>query len=185
MSGTRGELDGDFRHADELRSLLRPSMTRLACPFWREGCKRTFSKKSGQTQHVNWSHISLPRASPPTRNAAAKPDSTDDSTPSQSPTHPVVDDGAFDVRHEHTPRPESAPEPRQTGARVDHHPYLDGRPCDKAGNFIEPGTRPIVDHPPEDDFSPYESLGAFRMVARTRLSMTVFGTSALPSVTVA
>nr|GAT57072.1 predicted protein [Mycena chlorophos] len=124
----------------------------LPCPYRSEGCRRTFKNRSGRTQHINREHRELGARSP---------------TPPAASPPPNFDGPAFgDDPMSRPPTPPPPPEdnaPRKSQVRVDVHPDLDGRPCDKDGNFVDPNTKPRKVFPPEDDFSPYESLGAFRM----------------------
>ncbi|KAJ6545943.1 hypothetical protein B0H10DRAFT_2243842 [Mycena sp. CBHHK59/15] len=56
---------------------------------------------------------------------------------------------------------DSPPPPR---VRVRHHPVLNGRPCDRDGNFLLPDTPPPPRvHPPPDDFSPYANHADFAL----------------------
>ncbi|KAJ7740142.1 hypothetical protein B0H16DRAFT_1465021 [Mycena metata] len=44
------------------------------------------------------------------------------------------------------------------------HPFLDGRPCDEAGNFLPPGTQPPPrTTAPPDDWSPYDDAVQFQV----------------------
>nr|GAT45080.1 predicted protein [Mycena chlorophos] len=121
----------------------------LRCPYYAQGCKRTFTNRSGRTQHVNWDHFE-PGARAP---APVPPSPMGDDPGSSLPFGPEHD----------SPPLSPCPAARQSKVRVDTHPDLDGRPCDRDGNFVDPNTKPRKVYPPEDDFTPYESLGAFRM----------------------
>ncbi|KAJ7137438.1 hypothetical protein C8R43DRAFT_1097904 [Mycena crocata] len=53
------------------------------------------------------------------------------------------------------------PPPRM---RTEHHPDLNGRPCDRDGNFLLPNTPPPPkDRPPHGDFTPYASREDFEL----------------------
>ncbi|KAJ7687491.1 hypothetical protein B0H17DRAFT_1203554 [Mycena rosella] len=62
--------------------------------------------------------------------------------------------GGGDVEHPHTPPPESS--------QIKFHPRLNGRPCNKHGNFLSPGAPPPPpDHAPPDNFAPYAERADF------------------------
>ncbi|KAJ6540953.1 hypothetical protein B0H10DRAFT_2203593 [Mycena sp. CBHHK59/15] len=45
-----------------------------------------------------------------------------------------------------------------------HHPVLNGRPCDRDGNFLLPNTPPPPqEHPPPDDYTPYVGRADFEL----------------------
>ncbi|KAJ6596700.1 hypothetical protein B0H10DRAFT_1959968 [Mycena sp. CBHHK59/15] len=48
--------------------------------------------------------------------------------------------------------------------RIECHPDLNGRPCDRNGNFLPPNTPPTPqERPPIDDFGPYASRADFEL----------------------
>ncbi|KAJ7110763.1 hypothetical protein C8R43DRAFT_1091601 [Mycena crocata] len=103
------------------------------------GCPRYFKNKSGRTQHENANHI------PFHRRQSREP------SPPDSPVPP----GSHIFRNIDPPAPK-----RQTI----YHPKLNGRPCDRDGNFLPPNTPPPAkEHPASDDYSPYESQLDFHL----------------------
>ncbi|KAF7308078.1 hypothetical protein MKEN_01170200 [Mycena kentingensis (nom. inval.)] len=127
-------------------------------------CERLFKNASGRTQHQNSEH---PQTSfrhraenvPADDNADIDSDDADDSSASESrhssPTGFEPDGNA--MRQDDTPPPPQGP-------RVEHHPHLTGRPCDREGNFLPAGAKPLPKEVPlPDDFSPYEDLSDFRL----------------------
>ncbi|KAI0669170.1 hypothetical protein C8Q78DRAFT_978303 [Trametes maxima] len=119
----------------------------LPCPFASKGCTRLFSDHSGLTRHVNATHRPPPPSAPghPQRYAAVStgPDSSGDVAPSFASREPSPELGST------TSTPELAPSPMDPATayddcppRVEYHPLLNGRPCDRDGNFLPPNTPP-------------------------------------------
>nr|GAT47351.1 predicted protein [Mycena chlorophos] len=135
--------------ADMAKSARKPSQRDRPCPF---RCGRAFKNTSGLTQHINAHHPVFHQSQDrrPTRSQEA-----DIESDREDPPPPPQ----FDQQ----PPPDSPPRaPR--GARVEHHPHLTGKPCDRDGNFLAPGTAPLPQEvPAPDDFSPYASLADFRL----------------------
>ncbi|KAJ7763790.1 hypothetical protein B0H16DRAFT_1718433 [Mycena metata] len=60
------------------------------------------------------------------------------------------------------PQPQAPP--RASREERIRHPFLDGRPCDEAGNFLPPGTQPPPrTTAPPDDWSPYDDAVQFQV----------------------
>ncbi|KAF7293855.1 C2H2-type domain-containing protein [Mycena chlorophos] len=135
--------------ADMAKSARKPSQRDRPCPF---RCGRAFKNTSGLTQHINAHHPVFHQSQDrrPTRSQEA-----DIESDREDPPPPPQ----FDQQ----PPPDSPPRaPR--GARVEHHPHLTGKPCDRDGNFLAPGAAPLPQEvPAPDDFSPYASLADFRL----------------------
>ncbi|KAJ7683440.1 hypothetical protein B0H17DRAFT_1160912 [Mycena rosella] len=118
----------------------------IPCPF--AGCPGKFANQSGLTQHKRSQHVQFRPRSP----SPARTDSTS-STRSSSPNY----QGGGDVEHPHT-----LPPPHWQSPEIKYHPTLNGRPCDKHGNFLPPGAPPPPrDHAPPTDFSPYAAREDF------------------------
>ncbi|KAJ7254999.1 hypothetical protein B0H12DRAFT_1016654 [Mycena haematopus] len=114
-------------------------------------CNRLFKNSSGLTQHVNIAHTfhqrsptpdidgDLPRASPVPSSRASS----------------VL--GGGDAAAAAIPPP---PPPRL----IRYHPYLNGVPCDRDGNFLLPNSPPPVqERRAHGDFTPYEGRTDFNL----------------------
>ncbi|KAJ7189371.1 hypothetical protein GGX14DRAFT_538195 [Mycena pura] len=116
---------------------------KLPCPY---GCRgKGFDNASGRTQHITIFHSfnTRPRRATPPR-ALSPPPFDEDFVP------PINDEP-----------PTPPPVPKR---RVDLHPRMTARPCDRDGNFLAPDApAPPKIFPPPDDFSPYRTLNQFRM----------------------
>ncbi|KAI0669172.1 hypothetical protein C8Q78DRAFT_1070790 [Trametes maxima] len=112
----------------------------LPCPFASKGCTRLFSDHSGLTRHVNATHRPPPPSAPghPQRYAAVST-GPDSSELAPSPMDPATSASRGTDNHPDG----SNPEPTMTAPpRVEYHPLLNGRPCDRDGNFLPPNTPP-------------------------------------------
>ncbi|KAJ7240897.1 hypothetical protein C8J57DRAFT_1561882 [Mycena rebaudengoi] len=120
----------------------------IPCPY--RGCPRFFANQSGLTQHKNAVHVPFHQ-----RSALAAVSSSSGSSSSSDRSSPSFQGGG-DVEHPHSPTPELPP------LRVRYHNILNGRPCDKDGNFLPPGAPPPQQHhAPPDDFTPYAERADF------------------------
>ncbi|KAI8974265.1 hypothetical protein BD414DRAFT_468489 [Trametes punicea] len=143
----------------------------LACPFTSCGCRRLFSDHSGLTRHVNAAHPRPPQAaaasssldcensdSPtgPALDPDRSPSPAHTSRRSSPPTDIAVQDdlSGHELRHHMLPESEA----RQHLLRVEHHPLMNGMPCDKDGHFVAKGSPagPHLSRNP-DDYYPFES----------------------------
>ncbi|KAI0644717.1 hypothetical protein C8Q79DRAFT_913020 [Trametes meyenii] len=163
----------------------------IPCPFASEGCTRLFSDHSGLTRHVNATHRPPPPSASghPQRHTAVStgPDSSGDvapsfastwepsleldpttSTPRNPELAPSPTDPATSASHGTDSQLDgSNPEPMITGApRVEYHPFLNGRPCDRDGNFLPPNTPPSLLPSTQEDIqghSPFDSRTQFEI----------------------
>ncbi|KAJ7631552.1 hypothetical protein DFH06DRAFT_1438650 [Mycena polygramma] len=120
----------------------------IPCPV--SGCPQRFVNKSGLTQHTNSKHAPFHQRSP-------TPDS-DGGPPMGSPPGSRASSvlGGGDAGGG------AAPPPPRLIVRT--HPVLNGRPCDRNGNFLLPNTPPPPqDRPAPDDFSPYAGREDFEL----------------------
>ncbi|KAJ6548027.1 hypothetical protein B0H10DRAFT_2383376 [Mycena sp. CBHHK59/15] len=109
------------------------------CPI--AGCTELFKNASGITQHVNVKHATFHR-----RERSVDPDGDVHMSPPGSRASSTL--GGGDAVNDAPPPP--------LLHRVRYHPILNGRPCDRDGNFLLPNTPPPSRaHPPADDFTPY------------------------------
>ncbi|KAJ6545870.1 hypothetical protein DFH09DRAFT_927614 [Mycena vulgaris] len=121
----------------------------IPCPF--PGCARYSTNASGLTQHINFGHAQFHQR------RTASPDADGDvpigSPPGSRPSSVL---GGGDAGADATPPP-----PR---LRVRHHPYLNGVPCDRDGNFLLPNTPPAPqERASPDDYTPYASREDFEL----------------------
>ncbi|KAJ6599646.1 hypothetical protein B0H10DRAFT_2322680 [Mycena sp. CBHHK59/15] len=111
----------------------------LPCTF--PGCKQFFKNRAGRSNHLR-SHAQFDLRAP------SSPADSDRDNPMVTPTGSRASSvlGGGDAGGAVTP-----PLPP-----IRYHPVLNGRPCDREGNFLLPNMPPPPrEHPPADDFSPY------------------------------
>ncbi|KAJ7115096.1 hypothetical protein C8R43DRAFT_902897 [Mycena crocata] len=117
-----------------------------------QGCGRFFGNQSGLTQHTNSAHTRFHQRTP---SPSPHPDG-DVRMNSPPGSRPSSVQGGGDAGGEATPPPERL--------RIRYHQYLNGRPCDRDGNFLLPNTPPPPrERPPPDDFYPYASREDFEL----------------------
>ncbi|KAJ7712748.1 hypothetical protein DFH07DRAFT_872806 [Mycena maculata] len=113
----------------------------IPCP--EPGCRRYFLNKSGLTQHKNVWHAKF-----------------DERTP--SPLPPPDFNGYIHMASPVGSRASSVHDGGDAGG--DHHPDLNGRICNRDGNFLLPNSPPPPqEHPPPDDYTPYASREDFEL----------------------
>ncbi|KAJ7271319.1 hypothetical protein B0H12DRAFT_1228975 [Mycena haematopus] len=114
-------------------------------------CNRLFKNSSGLTQHVNIAHTFHQRSPTP---------DIDGDVPRASPVPSSLASsvlGGGDAAAAAIPPP---PPPRL----IRYHPYLNGRPCDRDGNFLLPDSPPPVqERRAHGDFTPYEGRTDFNL----------------------
>ncbi|KAF7368105.1 hypothetical protein MSAN_00876700 [Mycena sanguinolenta] len=124
-------------------------------PCLAPGCTRFFYNASGRTQHMNRAHAAFD-----TRGSEA--DMRMDSPPRSPPGRRASSVlGGGDAAEDAVPPPQGLANP-PLRRLVKYHPILNGRPCDRNGNFLAPDTSPPPqERPPSDDFSPYAERADF------------------------
>ncbi|KAJ7194144.1 hypothetical protein GGX14DRAFT_576631 [Mycena pura] len=126
------------------------------------GCKYFFRNASGLTQHINSMHAVFHE-----ERLDIHGNSEDDSEELNFPGSPG-----------YAPSPSVSPRPAQSSVggvaqpdppshpkrRVEYHQQLNGRPCDRQGNFLQADAAPAPKelHPP-DDYSPYNCAADFHL----------------------
>ncbi|KAJ7110511.1 hypothetical protein C8R44DRAFT_833389 [Mycena epipterygia] len=116
------------------------------------GCGRFVKNKSGLTQHMNLAHAPFPQ-----RIHAPHSDGDGD-VPMPSPPGSRASSvlGGGDAGGAASPPPPHV--------RTERHRSLNGRPCDRNGNFLRPNAAPPTqERPPPDDYSPYGSREDFEL----------------------
>ncbi|KAJ7469493.1 hypothetical protein FB451DRAFT_1368533 [Mycena latifolia] len=107
------------------------------------GCGRFFVNKSGLTQHTKSAHAPFAQAA---NSAPALNEDLPMLSPAGSRASSVL--GGGDAV--------GAANPPPLRSRVERHKVLNGRPCDREGNFLLPNSPPPPqEHPPQDDYTPY------------------------------
>ncbi|KAK6988395.1 hypothetical protein R3P38DRAFT_3332062 [Favolaschia claudopus] len=110
-----------------------------------------------RTQHINSEHAPF--------NTRSHSDNNDFSmgSPPRLGSRASSVAGGGDAVGDATPPPPrlATPPPRH---RTRYHPLLNGRPCDRDGNFLPPNAPPLPrDEPAPDDFSPYAGQADFEL----------------------
>ncbi|KAJ7648027.1 hypothetical protein FB45DRAFT_783012 [Roridomyces roridus] len=119
----------------------------IPCPYPR--CLKFCGNRAGLTMHLRI-HTQTPR-----RSVSPVPSTSDPGSPGRRSPSTA---GGGDVIIEGGP-----PEPLAV-RRTEWHPDLDGRICDKDGNFLPPGTAPPPPEPrDDDDYSPYRDALEFHL----------------------
>ncbi|KAJ7127251.1 hypothetical protein C8R43DRAFT_1074924 [Mycena crocata] len=122
-----------------------PPTGRISCPY--PGCPTTVKSRRGLTYHVNSAHQNpnavgggfMPSPSPP-----------------GSPDLPMAD------WNDPNPPPAPSPSPEPRRPTKNYHPFLTGRPCNEAGEFLPDGAPPAPRTAARnDDWSPYEDSVQF------------------------
>ncbi|KAJ7048804.1 hypothetical protein C8F01DRAFT_1266590 [Mycena amicta] len=137
------------------------STVRFLCDICGKGCLST----GGLQKHRN-SHPTLPKA--PTAAAAVSPTPP---PPSRSPSpHGGFEEFLSSARpslspspdpHQFRPERQTTPEARRA-VRTEHHPILDGTPCDADGYNLPPGALPPpLDERAADDFGAFDDRAQF------------------------
>ncbi|KAJ7796898.1 hypothetical protein B0H14DRAFT_3494311 [Mycena olivaceomarginata] len=125
-----------------------PGSKPIQCPY--TGCSKILKTRMGLTYHVNSIH----------RNPNALPNHA--ITPSPSPPGSPIQ-----VNDDDDPMPAPPPLPAlhvPPQFQKNYHPFLDGRPCNAAGEFLPEGTPPPPrTTAPNDDWSPYDSEVQFKV----------------------
>ncbi|KAJ7934801.1 hypothetical protein B0H13DRAFT_1854799 [Mycena leptocephala] len=124
-------------------------------PCLAPGCPRLFLNASGVTNHMKSAHT-------PFNAEASAPDRD---IPMGSPPGSRASSvrGGGDAAHGATPLPPrlASPPPRLL---VKRHATMNGRPCDRNGNFLRPDTPPTpLERPTLDDFTPYAERADFEL----------------------
>ncbi|KAJ7823138.1 hypothetical protein B0H14DRAFT_2370285 [Mycena olivaceomarginata] len=130
--------------------LKRKSFKPRNIPCLAPGCTRYFSNVSGRTQHVNRDHAPF--------DIRAADEDVQMGSPPGSRASSVF--GGGDAAADVTPPPPrlATPLPRRV---IRLHPALNGRPCDRDGNFLLPNTPPPP--PTRPDFTPYSGRDDFEL----------------------
>ncbi|KIM37143.1 hypothetical protein M413DRAFT_31087 [Hebeloma cylindrosporum] len=151
------------------------NLLKFKCPFASGGCSARFRSQAGRTNHVRTFHTNhnivddtedrQPKSSQP--RPAAHPDIIPEFDAYFPEDLFTEDQGlpAPDIPHaDAEPQPRTANSvPRSTHRRI-YHPHLTGRPCDKDGNYLAPGTPPsaqLGDSPTSWD--PFDDELQFRL----------------------
>ncbi|KAJ6632009.1 hypothetical protein B0H10DRAFT_2159558 [Mycena sp. CBHHK59/15] len=120
-------------------------------PCLAPGCSRFFFNTSGRTQHMNRDHV-------PFDTRLLDEDVPMDSPPGSRASSVL---GGGDAAADATPPPPRLAS-RPPRLHTKHHQTLNGRPCDRDGNFLPPNTpAPPRERPPPDDFTPYAQRADF------------------------
>jgi hypothetical protein len=156
-------------------------MYKFSCPYHLEGCSRRFRSQSGRTYHVRTVHSN--------NNNILYNRNEDDNHELLVEGH---EDHFTDAEHDDVPPPSAAasPTPSQPEAakfptpQRNVHPHINGiffqltlfflyyngeieikgRPCDKNGLFLPPGTPPLPRSDPSPDaWDPFDDRTQFRM----------------------
>ncbi|KAF9245053.1 hypothetical protein BU15DRAFT_71398 [Melanogaster broomeanus] len=174
------------------------SHSALLYPCERLGCRRYFKTLGGHTRHINATH---PILSPPlTQQHHPSQDSPKPSSHSQSlppvNTNPAANNGnaadgdpphgedqtglngwdreEFDPPNYHSPTPSDDHGPQEPPADPNVHFFGPARPCNECGEFLTPGTPPLVNVNNPDDWSPYQDQLQFEtaefLFARCQMS---------------
>ncbi|KAH9857837.1 hypothetical protein C2E23DRAFT_865564 [Lenzites betulinus] len=151
----------------EVRTQYRFRPRTLPCPFAAQGCNKLFTERSGVTRHVNTTHRRAPTAAHlPTEVVAVGAPAPDAAPPPpSSPPNPLLDNPCPDPHADNLPTtPES--QAKESTERVMYHPLLDGRPCDKNGNFLPAGSPPPAassDPAETQSYTPFDSRIEFEI----------------------
>ena len=155
-------------------------MYKFSCPYYHEGCSRRFRSQSGCTYHVrsahsNYHNIIHHQNENGPENGPENENFYDDNLNQELP---VEDYFAPPAEHHNIPPP--APESPTTPQR-NIHPHINGillltlfflllignvqgRPCDRDGLFLPPGTPPSAhSNPSQDEWDPFDDQTQFRM----------------------
>ncbi|KAJ6570030.1 hypothetical protein B0H10DRAFT_2237990 [Mycena sp. CBHHK59/15] len=119
-------------------------------PCTAPGCRRYFVNNSGLTQHTSVAHTGFHQRAPSSdRDGDVLMISPAGSRPSSAL-------GGGDAGGAATPPPPHL--------QIRYHPVLNGRPCDRDGNFLLPNTPPPPqEHPPPNDYTPYVGREDFEL----------------------
>ncbi|KAJ7312726.1 hypothetical protein DFH08DRAFT_791300 [Mycena albidolilacea] len=129
-----------------LRSTFRPR--NISCTF--QGCSRQFTNSSGLTQHYNSAHTLFHES----RNARR-----------HSPVPRIGGPRASPVEGGGDAAPDAEFRPGLLHRRVERHPVVNGRKCNREGKWLPSGAPPAPpeDLRPPDDYSPYNSAADFHL----------------------
>uniref|UniRef100_A0A8H8CQQ1 C2H2-type domain-containing protein n=1 Tax=Psilocybe cubensis TaxID=181762 RepID=A0A8H8CQQ1_PSICU len=134
------------------------------------GCIKTSTTSWGIQQHYNRKHV-IPAA---LNTQPAIPRSPTDIPPSSRSPSPSLQPWSNTFSPRRSPRrtpsgspksyPNSANPVPKSNTRIDTHPTIDGRPCDLAGNYLPPNTKPPPVEPHnKNDFTPFATRTEFEM----------------------
>ncbi|KAF7796680.1 hypothetical protein EIP86_007863 [Pleurotus ostreatoroseus] len=131
----------------------------IPCPV--ETCKRHFTNTSGLKRHISSSHP--PRPSIPSNSEfgdlqnLAGVFANEDNEDTEMESEERLEEGIED------PQPSDSSDTAQNGNHVEFHPYLDGIPCDEAGNDLPAGSPPPPPSAHPKEYTPFSDRPEFEL----------------------